>query len=161
MSLHSSTEVSCSDRCTDRLRLVRKKVLGLVPSTPQHPMAHTVIRHCLRCSLLYGTLNRISSCDELDSAIEQVHSPFARTLQGHHRVSLHKACEFQPAMLSRSHAHETFLSYAFPPTSRAVYLHRRSSPLSITRQQSKHYVGNHASCDHCDGYRSNDGCVEL
>jgi len=78
-------------------------------------MAHAVTRRYLRCPLLYGPSDKIPGCDGLDSAVEQVHSSFARTLQGHHHVSFHEACESRPAMLSRCHAHETFVAVRFHP----------------------------------------------
>ena len=120
-----------------------------------------VTRQCSRCSLLYGTSNKISSCNGLDVTIEQVHSPCARTLQGHHHILSQKACESRPAMRRRPYAHENFHSCAFPPTLCVMYPHRRSSPLYTTRQLSTHYMGISPLHDDCHCYRSDNGCVEL
>jgi len=104
-----------------------------ISTSPRYLIIFTFTQQCLCCSLLYGIPKKTSSCDGLDSIVEQVHSNVADHLQGHHVFSLHKVCKFRSAMLPRRHADEASYSCEFPPILRSIYPHRRSLPLSTTQ----------------------------
>ena len=70
-----------------------------ISTSPRYLIIFMFTQQCLRCSLLYGIPKKTSSCDGLNSIVEQVHSNVAYHLQGRHVFSLHKACKFRSTML--------------------------------------------------------------